>query len=96
MCRKPNFYEEMDRLQRRVPRWARHVLRSARRPQARWVRVPLAIALMIGGLLGFLPLLGFWMFPLGLALIAFDLPFLRKPMARMLAFINGKVDPQTS
>jgi fatty acid desaturase len=94
MGRKPDFDEEMERLQRRVPSGARRVLKSAGRPGAMWVRIPLAIALMIGGLLGFLPLLGFWMFPLGLALTAFDLPFLRKPLARMLAFINEKAEPR--
>ena len=30
---------------------------------------------MIGGVLGFLPILGFWMFPLGLALVALDIPW---------------------
>ena len=30
---------------------------------------------MIGCVLGFLPILGFWMFPLGMAFIALDLPF---------------------
>ncbi len=30
---------------------------------------------MIGGVLGFLPILGFWMFPLGFALVAFDIPW---------------------
>ena len=29
---------------------------------------------MIGGLFGFLPVLGFWMFPLGLAFVALDIP----------------------
>lgn len=33
---------------------------------------------MIGGVLGFLPILGFWMFPLGMAFIALDLPFTQK------------------
>lgn len=32
---------------------------------------------MIGGVFGFLPVLGFWMIPLGGALIALDLPFTR-------------------
>ena len=32
------------------------------------------------------------MLPLGLALLAVDLPFMRPPMARLLAFINGKLD----
>ena len=40
---------------------------------------------------GGLPILGFWMLPLGLALLAIDVPFLRRPMARLLAFINGKL-----
>jgi hypothetical protein len=32
------------------------------------------VLLMIGGVFGFLPVLGFWMFPLGLAFIALDIP----------------------
>jgi len=57
-------------------------------------RIPLAIGLMIGGLFGFLPVIGFWMLPLGLALLAIDLPFLRRPLARFMAFINRKLAAQ--
>ena len=32
---------------------------------------------MIGGVFGFLPIIGFWMFPLGLAFIALDIPWTR-------------------
>lgn len=39
-----------------------------------WVRKSIAIALMVGGVLGFLPVLGFWMFPLGLILFFSDSP----------------------
>jgi hypothetical protein len=39
---------------------------------------------MVGGIFGFLPVLGFWMLPLGLALIALDLPPLRKPIERWM------------
>ena len=42
------------------------------------IRTLLGILLMIGGVLGFLPILGFWMFPLGMAFIALDLPFTQK------------------
>ena len=42
------------------------------------LRTLLGILLMIGGVLGFLPILGFWMFPLGMAFIALDLPFTQK------------------
>ncbi len=54
----------------------------------------MAIGFMIGGVLGFLPVLGFWMFPLGIVLLAIDLPWLRGPFARLLALINRKVEPR--
>ena len=43
------------------------------------------LLLMLGGVFGFLPILGFWMFPLGLALIALDIPWTR---SRMQAWID--------
>lgn len=36
------------------------------------VRSVLGVLLVFGGLLGFLPVLGFWMIPLGIAVIAID------------------------
>ena len=32
---------------------------------------------MVGGVFGFLPIVGFWMLPLGLAFIALDIPWTR-------------------
>jgi hypothetical protein len=61
-----------------------------RKPSSRLVRVPLAMGLIIGGIFSFLPVLGLWMLPLGLILIAQDLPFLQGPMARMLGWIERK------
>jgi len=43
-----------------------------------------------------LPVLGFWMVPLGLALLAVDVPFLRGPLGRLLACINRKLASQAS
>jgi len=94
MARKPDFDDELERLQRHLPAWARSMIQFAKRRDAWWVRLPLAIALMVGGVLGFLPILGFWMLPLGLALLALDLPILRSPLARVLAFINEKAAAQ--
>jgi hypothetical protein len=92
MSRKHRLHDELDRLQERLPNWARRMLRSARKPSAGWVRIPIAVALIIGGIVGIvLPIIGFWMVPLGLALLAIDLPFLRGPLARILAFINRKL-----
>jgi hypothetical protein len=42
------------------------------------VRSLLGLLLMAGGLVGFLPILGFWMFPLGVALVISDFPPLRR------------------
>jgi len=90
MARKPDFQQELDRLQKRLPSWTCRLVRDADRPRAVWVCVPMAIGLIVGGLFGFLPVLGFWMIPLGLALLAIDVPLLRGPLARLLAFINRK------
>ena len=85
---------ELDRLQQYLPDWAARMIRWLRSPSCRVVRVTLAILLVLGGFVGFLPILGFWMIPLGLALIAQDVPFLRRPMARFLGFVNRKLAPQ--
>jgi len=91
MSRKDELICEIDRLEGHLPGWAVWLLQTTLAPRAIWVRVPLALALMAGGFVGFLPILGFWMLPLGLALLAVDVPFLRRPMARLVAFINGKL-----
>lgn len=59
---------------RRIPRGARSV-------------VGLGVAML--GLFGFLPVIGFWMLPLGLALIALDVPPLRR---RLLAWLEKKLE----
>ena len=43
----------------------------------RVLRVLVGLLLVIGGVLGFLPVLGFWMIPLGLLVIFFDVPWVR-------------------
>jgi hypothetical protein len=58
------------------------------------VRLPIGLALIAGGLIGFLPILGFWMVPLGLVLIARDIPFLRRPMIGLLDWIHRKWPPK--
>jgi purine-cytosine permease-like protein len=45
---------------------------SVRVPQSRSLRIALGIALVIGGMFGFLPILGFWMIPLGLLVLSID------------------------
>ena len=41
-----------------------------------WIyRISIAVLLCIGGVLGFLPILGFWMLPLGIIAFGLCLPF---------------------
>lgn len=90
---KADLDEQLDTLNRHLPDWAARFIDRARKPGAVWVRVPLGLALIAGGFVGFLPILGFWMIPLGLALLALDVPFMRAPLARLLGYINRKLAP---
>ena len=55
------------------------------------VRSIAGLLLMLGGVFGFLPILGFWMFPLGLALIALDIPWTRSRIQQWILRIEMRV-----
>lgn len=65
-------------------------VRGLRQPGLWMIRIPLALLLIVGGVLGFLPILGFWMLPLGLLLLAVDLPFLKAPVARTMVRVEHR------
>jgi len=92
MMRIPDFHEEMDRFQNHIPTWVG--LNRLRGERAKWLRVPTGAALIGAGVLGFLPLpiVGVWMLPVGLALLAHDIPTMRRPIARLLHFTNRKIE----
>jgi len=79
---KRNLRRAFKRLEQEVPEWFGRVLRWLRHPSSRLVRVPAGLFFILGGFLSFLPVLGLWMLPLGLMLLAYDVPFLQKPMSR--------------
>lgn len=70
------------RLEQEAPAWLAATLRWLRHPKSWIVRIPVGILLMLGGVFSILPGLGIWMLPLGLLLLAADIPFLRRPVAR--------------
>jgi hypothetical protein len=72
------------RLLARLPRQARRSYAWLIRREARWVRLALGVALIGGGILGFLPVLGFWMVPLGALLLGEDIPPVRRATLRAL------------
>jgi len=56
-----------------------------------WLRRTIGILLVIGGFLGFLPVIGYWMLPLGLALLAVDSPFARRFYRRLIVWWGRRV-----
>ena len=52
-------------------------------PQNRPLRITIGGLFVIFGLLGFLPVLGFWMVPVGLAVLAVDIPAARRANRRL-------------
>ena len=57
---------------------------------SRWARLPAGILLIIGGCLAILPVFGLWMFPLGLMLLADDIPPLRRFRDRVLDWLERR------
>lgn len=47
-------------------------------PRSRLLRISLGVALVLGGLVGFLPILGFWMVPLGILVLSIDFAIARR------------------
>jgi hypothetical protein len=47
-------------------------------PQGRWQRIGIGMLLIFGGILGFLPILGFWMLPLGVFVLSLELASVRR------------------
>lgn len=67
----------------RSPRLRRLAARIQGRPGV-LVRLPLGLLLIAGGFLAILPVFGLWMIPLGLLLLAIDLPMLRPSVSAMI------------
>jgi hypothetical protein len=80
----------LERLINRLPQRVQTTTRWLRRPSLRLVRIPVGVMLVGGGFLGMLPLLGFWMLPLGLILLAEDVRPLRDARDRVLDWIERR------
>ena len=77
-------------------RWRELAREALRRGLIQGRRVPaglrsvFGVLLIVGGLFGFLPVLGFWMIPLGFAILSLDIPPLRRWLeARLLSADSG-------
>jgi hypothetical protein len=72
----------------RLPKRVRQMVWFLRQPSRRWLRIPAGALLTLGGVFGFLPVLGFWMIPIGLALLADDVQILRSLRCRILEWVE--------
>jgi hypothetical protein len=74
----------LERLIRRLPEHRQPSARWLRSPAARWLRLPLGVLFLFGSFLFVLPVFGLWMLPVGLLLLAEDVPVLRRPRGWVL------------
>ena len=80
---------QFDRIQKKVP-FAARLLEWLRRPASQAIRIPIGVLLLVGGVFSFLPILGLWMLPLGLLLLALDIAFLRTPVSAAIVRTTRK------
>ena len=59
---------------RKIPLFGRHV----HMPRSRGLRITIGVGLVIFGIFGFLPILGFWMIPLGLLVLSYEFHVVRR------------------
>lgn len=78
--RERRFQRQFDALGRLVPA-LRGPMSALRQDSWFPIRFPVALLMIAGGVFSFLPILGLWMLPLGLLLLAVDLPILRGPIS---------------
>jgi len=60
--------------------------RELRMPRSRWLRVLIGIVLIVLGIFGFLPVLGFWMVPLGLLVLSYEFHLVRRLRRRSVVW----------
>jgi len=87
---KDDYQRRVDLLIGRLPQFLQDYVRWLQKPSSRVVRIPAGVLLILSGFLWFLPVLGLWMLPLGMLLLAQDVPFMRRLVDRLLAWIERK------
>lgn len=78
-----------ERLKALLPPRAAGWLEAVRSPRAAWVRIPLGLLCIVASAFWFLPVIGIEWLPLGLLLLAQDVPFLRRPVGHL---VNALLD----
>ena len=80
--------QRIERLIGRLPERLQTIIAWLRRPGLRWVRVLAGLLFIAGAFLSILPVFGIWMLPLGLMLLAEDIPPVRRARDQFLDWIE--------
>ncbi|MFC5585786.1 hypothetical protein ACFPOD_11745 [Nitratireductor kimnyeongensis] len=59
-------------------------------PRSRFARIGGGCLLVVLGLFGFLPVLGFWMIPLGLLILSYDIASVRRQRRKVTVWWNRR------
>jgi hypothetical protein len=92
----PEFHEKrkldrlIERLNSKLPDRLSSIVAWLVSPSGMLIRLPLGLLFIVGGFFSFLPLLGFWMLPLGILLIAVDVPPVRRWVIRTWPKIEAR------
>jgi len=62
-------------------------------PRSRRLRVTIGVLLALGGILGFLPILGFWMIPLGILVLSYEFAVIRRHRRRFVVWWERRRRP---
>jgi hypothetical protein len=80
----------VERLKMKMPESLARAIGWLVSPSAILIRLPLGLLCIAGGIFSFLPLLGIWMLPLGVLLIAVDVPWVRRWVIRTWPRIEAR------
>jgi hypothetical protein len=78
-------------LVKELPEFVARALARVSGPGMGWVRIPLGVVFIVGGFLSFLPVLGIELLPLGVLLLAHDLPVLHRPVGTATLWLVQQV-----
>jgi len=87
---KQTLDEAFDQLEAELPQRAARAVHWTRGPRARWVRLPLGILAICFAVFWFMPIIGLEWLPIGLLLIALDVPFMQRPVGLFILWLLEK------
>ena len=88
---KSRLHRQFDAIGRMAP-VSRRIIDPLLHGRLRKFRLPIACVLILGSFLSILPVFGLWMLPLGLMLLALDVPLLRPFISNLLIRARRRID----